>query len=135
MSSFLVSNRCLNSILSLFYFENTTRAKLPAGIDNTCEGLEELGRKLLDLNIDATCVRYSDKKYVKGKKDFLNFIMDVKQVSKIESAKALHCLRYQCSEGSIERKKLYKWLTLVVNQVDAEIVSELPKYVSAPWGD
>jgi len=49
--------------------------------------------------------------------------------------KAACCLHYQCTEGNVPKRTLYKALELIVEVVADRVISHLPGYESAPWGD
>jgi hypothetical protein len=45
----------------------------------------------------------------------------------------MHCLRYQCSEGDVPKKSLYRWLSRAIHHYESKIVSELQEYEDAKW--
>ena len=56
--------------------------------------------------------------------------------SRIQAAKSLDCLSYQCCEGEIpETSALYKTIDKVRNSICRSIVSNLKEYDTAKWDD
>lgn len=47
--------------------------------------------------------------------------------------KAIHCLGYQCCEGDVPQRDLYKALDLVGKEISDLIVKALPEYGDEPW--
>ena len=117
MSAFIVSNATIHrAVWGMKY------AKLTGAYD------KELGQKLYALNAEAVQQRYGD--------DFaerVNFTPEPGVVSKISAVKALHCLRYQCSEGNVPSKKLFKMLSRAIEILSEDIVCNLPEWNSVPW--
>lgn len=137
MSSFIVEYRVIDRFLSIFEKKakyGCAYAKIPTGYLD----MDELGRALLKMNIDATEARYSEP-YMneKEKTEYIAgyVFKNQSKTSPIVSLKAAHCLQYQCSEGSIPKRKLYKWLVDAMASMSIFIVSDLKAYDEAPWSE
>jgi hypothetical protein len=53
----------------------------------------------------------------------------------IEMFAAIRCLLYQCHEGTVSKRTLYKELNAVAGELAQRIVQDLPEYERAPWGN
>lgn len=51
----------------------------------------------------------------------------------VQMLKSLQCLIYQCSEGKVPERELYKQLETVADLLKDRIVSDLPVYQNAKW--
>lgn len=119
MSSFRVSYQVINDVLDLF---NVSDA-------------DNIGKKLIRLNLLALKERYGDKIEELEDKEFINeFSSEVSHASTIQKLKSLSCLIYQCSEGKVVRKKLYKQLLELEKEVSFQIIRNLDEYDKADWG-
>jgi hypothetical protein len=116
MSAFIVNNNTIHRcLMGLCY------AKL------SFEYNKELGQKLLELNARAVAQRYEEpeeKVVFKGSKF---------PVSPIGAVKALHCLRYQCSEGDVPQDPLFKKISRAIEILSEDIVCNLPQWNEEPW--
>lgn len=137
-----VFGRYPNFVVPLFDGIDTSRAEAPTLI----------GRRLFTLNIEAVQQRYPDTidrpQDMPGPcnsdgeatahriaRDFL-YRPTARRVSTDEmvaSLKALHCLRYQCSEGNVPETPLYQEITRAIGRIADAIVSEMPAYEAAAW--
>ena len=124
MSSFVVEYKTINKIL--MYYAKKTGAEF-----KSIEELTGFGKELLKLNIDAVNQRYNEKTNY----DFAEkFEFKEIQCNEFEILKALHCFTYQCSEGNIPNKKLYKQMVELENGIAFEIIDKMPEYQKAEWG-
>jgi hypothetical protein len=90
----------------------------------------KLANKLYQLNREAILQRYGkDDDYAKPPE----FVWEKKSIKAIDAVKAMRCLRYQCSEGDVSKKSLYRWLSKAIHHYEAKIVSELQEYWDAKW--
>lgn len=117
MSAFVVNNMTIHRCLEGLVF-----AKLAFGYSPT------LGQKLLDLNARAVNERYEENEEAPKFK----IVHDV-PVSKISAVKALHCLRYQCSEGDVPKDPLFKKISRAIEILSEDIVCNLPEWNEEPW--
>lgn len=154
MSAFIVGHDCINrAVLGL------SLVNFPHG--NATE--TELGRKLLTLNIEAVTQRYPDTvenpNNLPGPCDdngnstawhsALTYEYDGTRpidgcTPAVAAWKALQCLIYQCSEGNIPERELFKQIELYAEKLGRKILSRRGRYTSiydmpecslAPWGD
>ena len=97
----------------------------------------KIGKKLLKMNIDATEQRYPENPYLtpKEKKERIkSFVFVPEQCGIIQAFKSIGCFSYQCSEGKIPKKKLYKQVQKWEFELAYKIINEMPKYQTAEWG-
>ena len=142
MSAFMVSDETINDpIAFLKSFTNQDSWILSSLLElgyifGNEISREKLAKDLFQLNIEAI-----EQRYGKGQaKEFraLNFKF-VDRCSKpnrnniYQCCKSLHCLMYQCSEGDVPEKELYKAMKEVIHKLEAHIVNSLPAYVRAAW--
>jgi hypothetical protein len=124
MSSFIVKNKTINTFLS--FLNNNLSDE-----ENTL-----IGRNLLKMNIEATEQRYSEP-YLNAKEkrqELKNFKFEFVSTTKIQALKSLSCFLYQCSEGNIPSKKLFKDFRKKEIDLAFEIIDELRVYKEAEWG-
>lgn len=128
MSSFMVSDQCINRVLT-WLTKPANHRELEMVI--RCLELdtgELIGQKMKEMNQAALTARYggnNDEKY-KGFKP--------EQVSDVEVLKGLACFLYQCSEGDVPELPLYLALTEIKGIIAFEIVQETSEYDNAKWG-
>lgn len=61
-------------------------------------------------------------------------VRDDRLAGKVQRAKSLDCLLYQCSEGKVPNTKLYREIARLRDRLNADIVGEVPEYSEAVWG-
>jgi hypothetical protein len=116
MSAFIVSNKTIHRcVMGMCY------AKLAFDYS------EKLGQKMLELNAKAVASRYEEPV-----EDVL-FVGSDHIPSKISAVKALHCLRYQCSEGDVPKDPLFKKISRAIEILSEDIVCNLPQWNEEPW--
>lgn len=139
MSAYVVENKTINKVLSHIKLKRDSewiKRQLieKTGFDvTTDEGLEQLGRALLLLNVQAVNVRYGNGD------DATQILKDYSYRLTLDAncfiaLKALHCLRYQCSEGDVPETDMYKtieWLSMTWAE---DIVRDIKAYDIAAWG-
>ena len=108
-----------------------------SGTPETDKTLELLGKKLLRMNIDATEQRYTQpyltpKEKKKAIKDFK--FVNLGHIKPIQFLKSLNCFTYQCSEGNVPNRYIFKELTKLELDMAASICYNLPEYDQAIWG-
>jgi len=90
-------------------------------------GPDKLGQKIWKLNHDAVNQRYNEQ--VKCPK----YEFESRKSSVFQVLKSLHCLTYQCAEGNVPRRKLYKFLTQLEHEIEYGIINKLKAYEDAKW--
>lgn len=137
MSSFIVSNKLLNRIVTGLYIRKNrelchsfrTLAEI-LEVEHFALSEEMIGQALHKMNCEAVKARYGSYKDMiseeyKSEPDF--------NASMVQIYKDIQCLSYQCAEGDIPESKLYKWLETLENTVAYNIIQELPEYENASW--
>lgn len=116
MSAFIVNNTTIHRCLCGLYFANLS-----------FEYNISLGQKLYELNAKAVAQRYEETP------ERVKFTREESPVSKISAVKALHCLRYQCSEGDVPKDPLFKKISRAIEILSEDIVCNLPEWNNEPW--
>lgn len=99
-----------------------------------------IGRALYAMNCDGVNARYNeaqtygkdyvfDIKYEVMKRDYRGALLTAHHM------KQVGCLLYQCSEGNVPETALFKELESIEGNIAKMIVSRLPEYDNAAWGD
>ncbi len=135
MSAFLVKDQTINTIVNWMcrelpkdpYFIEQLE-KLGYNLDNP----RKLAKDMFRLNITSLNQRYGS---AEGFRD-LHFIYRVTlPVSNIQVLKSLQCWLYQCMEGNVVRKKLFRLFDEVIKvYLMNSIIYKLPEYDEALWG-
>lgn len=134
MSSFLVGKECVDNILSFLDSTNGRAIRqylhgsFSTSTQNFGDGFDKLGAKMLKLNAEAVGQRYREK----ANEPTYEFSRTNAHI--IQALKSLQCLIYQCSEGNIPRRKLYREMEKLEFALAKEIVYRLPEYDRAKWG-
>lgn len=89
--------------------------------------LKELGDELFALNADAVSQRYEEPA------EKIEYRFEWAACNKYQALKSLSCLLYQCSEGDVPNRALYKALEDCKSALMYEIIARLPEYESAKW--
>ena len=119
MSAFIVSESTMNKAVAGMVREGRFIAS---------EALDQLGRDLYAMNQKAVYYRYDETE------DVPEFRYQLREYNRGEMLKAMHGLRYQCSEGDVpETWPLYKQLTESIHALEHEIACEQPEYKAADW--
>ena len=135
MSSYLVENDTINKIIShlceyqrdtffLGFVERDYGYKLKLESNR-----QTLGQALYNLNQEAVNQRYRE-----GAGAQMYHFKFIYGVTTIAAYKAVQCLKYQCSEGAVPDKPLFKLLEFLEADLAGEIISNIPAYEAAPWG-
>lgn len=134
MSSFMVSNDCMNNIINGLFWNHDFRNYYGGLYDekrlDTSEDFNYLAEELFTLNRDALMQRYPEGGYIEIPK----FSWEDKTVSNLQLLKSLQCLIYQCDEGDIDKEPLFLWLNKVEECLKSFIIAKLPEYEACEWG-
>jgi hypothetical protein len=100
----------------------------------------EIGGKLYAMNQAAVGIRYPGmvKRNEPGMQAPRFAMTDLERAhypTPIEMFAAIRCLLYQCHEGDVPKRALYKQLNAVSGELAQRIMQDLPEYEKAPWGD
>jgi hypothetical protein len=106
----------------------------------------DLGQQLLTMNIEAVRQRYDDEAVANedARRYTYNKPVEVPGCSpEIAAWKALECLLYQCHEGNVPKRPLFKALQQYAEKLGEQILAkhprvkslwDLPETKNAPWG-
>jgi hypothetical protein len=125
MSSFIVGDITIDRFMSVVW-KNSSE-----------EGLTKLGRNLLRMNVDATEQRYPTHPYLdedEREQRIRNYKFHFQEVTPIQALKSMSCFLYQCSEGTIPKRALYKQMRKKETELAFSIVDAMPEYDKAEWG-
>ena len=132
MSAFIVTNRTISVIIAgLHTHQNEYMASKvyeAAGMNYRTTPEQEFGQALLSMNDAAVSQRYNE---AEGGQEY-RYTIEFPPSGPV-LAKALNCLLYQCSEGDVPERPLFKALDDFRNYLCQQIVADLPTYKAAPW--
>lgn len=149
MSAYIVSNEVINRILSGIEsgrFNNNLSIGIPRPSAAHCTELlnapiEELGQELYKLNYLAVCKRYPDAGHNDLPGPYNDGALLGYEYKPIfpgptlqQLYKDLSCLIYQCSEGDIPDRALYKELVDYKIDLAEAFLNRSPGYNDLPWG-
>lgn len=111
--------------------------------------LQELGRALQRMNVEAVAQRYDERGEWAGVDVVyppgsfadraaaggpVSILSNIAQVSIVEASVSMACLIYQCSEGDVPERDLYKALVEYSRDVAQAFVRQSPEWDEAVWG-
>jgi hypothetical protein len=139
MSAYMVADETINRVIEWLYWELDKspwlRDKLEkvSGIDTSIHAWsEELGKAMFALNIASVTDRYGEGQAGKFRK--LNYRYKPAHGSTIQVLKSMQCWLYQCTEGEVVTKPLYKFFQDTVEpHLMSSIIADLPEYEAAEW--
>jgi hypothetical protein len=140
MSAYMVADETINRVVEWLSWEITRsqwlRDKLEkaSGIDTSAyKWAEALGKAMFALNIAGVNDRYGNGEAGEFRK--LNYHYAPAHGSEIQVLKSLQCWLYQCTEGEVVTKPLYRFFQDVVEpHLMSNIIADLPEYRTAEWG-
>ena len=128
MSSHIVKQETINQAITTLdapEFVDTKSRLAEIGINS----LHKLGRKMMDMNVDAWHQRYPNV----DNSGVVLYDFYPQQVSLVQAYKSLGCWLYQCSEGDIPQQRLCQIMRLYKFDLAMKIVYMLPEYNEAHW--
>ena len=138
MSSFIVENKTINRVLSYLHSHpDILNGYLVEKFQELCyrldteRDLNNLGTAMMILNALAVSQRYDEPVNTKAIDEYK---FKFEQCSKIQALKSLQCFLYQCAEGNVPEKPLYKLLRDVEFRLAIDIIDSLDEYNKAEWG-
>ena len=98
------------------------------------DGHRKLGEAMFQLNVDAVNARYGEGEAAKFRPLNYQYLPSFAFVSRVGVYKALTCWLYQCSEGDVPQRPLFRFFDEQVRPALADtIISDLPEYERADW--
>jgi hypothetical protein len=129
MSAFIVDGKTIDRIVT-FIIDNrrefnglTTSTVRPEGVGTV------IGQQLYRLNTDAVNQRYTEND--PGPRYHFK---PVGKLSDIQAYKSISCFLYQCSEGDVPERPLFKELSELHDDLAHRIVGSTAPYDRAEWG-
>lgn len=148
MSAFIVAESCMAKVVRavVLCMAQTHRTFAGQAISEHGPIADEdkagtvIGRELYAMNRAAIVERYGESGVADmgGIPDFTYESptrRELKRGEAVAAFKACQALAYQCAEGEIDKTELFQELDSVITWLARGIVSELPEYESAAWGD
>ena len=96
--------------------------------DKTPSSLTKAGIALYRMNTAAVNYRYDEQEPVPP------YVFRYEYANKVQVLKSIQCYTYQCSEGNIPNRKLYKALNDYACSLAVKIVDGMKEYDEAEWG-
>jgi len=101
-------------------------------------GRERLADAMLAMNIDAFRQRYGMRALLAQDLDYIDLDTrnwkPVTAFSEVQFFKSLQCFLYQCCEGDVDEKPLYKALDAIRELLAPSINEDSAEYDAAEWG-
>lgn len=160
MSCFIVSNESLNRVVQAaraldckHRYEYLGKAFEELKYDLETDA-ERLGQDLFDMNVDAFCERYPadevDPEVIVEPFDYPHRTRYPEDIGEfeyyaampapltrealIQAHKSASCLLYQCSEGDVPERPLFKALKAFTQRLAKEFITIDPRWEEALWG-
>jgi hypothetical protein len=127
-----------NRIASLAHeIISRNKGELLIGEQGETYGRERLTDAMLAMNIDAFRQRYSIKVFIEDL-DYIDLDTKNRQpleaFSEVQFFKSLQCFLYQCCEGDVDERPLYKTLDAIRDLLAPSINQDSAEYDAAEWG-
>jgi hypothetical protein len=133
MSCFIVGDDTIDRIISTIELQGGwARHANPISVLFTFDW-NALGRAMLALNLDAFRDRYEDRHQEDVRDDLDAYRWQGRYVPLVEGYKSLRCFLYQCNEGQVCERPLYRALEAYADHLAVKITEETPAYRSAAW--
>lgn len=140
MSAYIVEKRCIDRCVSAIMSGDHSdiickitpalvRKLHKAGAD----AHTVLGRALYQMNAAAVAYRYNEKPERKHAQTY-RFNAPSIDTRPVDLFKSLDCFTYQCAEGDVYKRPLFRLCEAVQQHIAARMVRETPEYDRAVWG-
>jgi len=131
MSAYIVEPETIQRIVTHLY-NLDSRSYVLRRISQECsidvlDSPATLAQAMLALNVEAVDQRYNEKNPFNV--DHFSFVLS----NRFQALKSLRCWIYQCSEGNVPERSLYKILDDYAGELAYSIVQEMPQYENAQW--
>lgn len=141
MSAFLLTTKSIQNLAeSIAYLLNNKDwlcSELKTDLKETYSlgfyDSKKIASILWDMNADAIRARYGEVEEIQEKPSFVDG-NNLYNSNKMQFFKSLQCYTYQCCEGKVPERNLYKSLEKLENALAYDIISRMPAYDMAEWG-
>jgi|GEM_PF-3311635 hypothetical protein len=138
MSAFLVSPETVSVILTQLQLRDAAPLVNPlraftAPLDPR-DALDDLGRQLLRLNVDALVDRYPTTPHVEEERRAAAYTFTARLETAGYALRQLDCYLYQIGEGDVSERPLAVALGKVRRILADRVLDDVPSYAAAPWG-
>jgi hypothetical protein len=95
-----------------------------------------LAKDMMQMNLDAFVARYEGRhmEYVPNVENADMESHPVELFSRVQFFKTLQCYLYQCNEGDIDERPLFKVLYALLEFLSTTVSTNSPEYEAAQWG-
>ena len=98
------------------------------------DALDDLGRQLLRLNVDALAGRYPTAPHVEEERQAAAYTFTARPETAGYALRQLDCYLYQIGEGDVCERPLALALGKVRRILADRVLDDVPSYAAAPWG-
>lgn len=136
MSCFIMNENRIAALAAEIVDRN--KGDLLVGESGETYGRERLADTMLAMNLDAFRQRYRIGIVVADAIDQID--LDRRHwhpgepFSEVQFFKSLQCFLYQCAEGDVDERPLYRTLTAIAELLAPFINQKSPEYEAAAWG-
>lgn len=135
MSAFIVDDSTINRLVTFLNSDRTGTIRYHFDrLGYGCGDEQRLASDLFLMNCDSVDARYGKGTAAQDTEDMADeFRFSFAPCTAVRAYKDAQCLLYQCSEGDIDERPLYKALERTVGAIAHSIICEFPEYKSASW--
>ena len=138
MSAFLVSAATVDVILTTLQLRDAAplvdRLRAFTAPVDPRDALDDLGRQLLRLNVDALADRYPTAPHVEEERQAAAYTFTARPETAGYALRQLDCYLYQIGEGDVCERPLALALGKVRRILADRVLDDVPSYAAAPWG-
>ena len=138
MSAFLVSAATVDVILTTLQLRDAAplvdRLRAFTAPVDPRDALDDLGRQLLRLNVDALVDRYQTAPHVEEERQAAAYTFTARPETAGYALRQLDCYLYQIGEGDVCERPLALALGKVRRILADRVLDDVPSYAAAPWG-
>ena len=136
MSCFVMEENRIASLAAEIV--NRNKGSLLVGEQGDTYGRERLADAMLAMNLDAFRQRYGIRALLVEDLDCIDLDTrnwhPLEAFSEVQFFKSLQCFLYQCAEGDVDEKPLYKTLSAIRGLLAPFINQDSAEYEAAEWG-
>lgn len=141
MSAYIVEDKTINGIVAFLRGNRNLESAVDYRLRPLGHGVydrehcEALASALYLMNCDAVDDRYGKGTAAQDEAEVQTFpYRALAPGGSIPTFKSLQCFLYQCSEGDVPERPLYKAMEAIKNALAEQIIDGLPAYEKAVWG-